>query len=210
MPTQFPLEEGNAWVYNGKSYSDSGSYTEYTDTLYICGKYEDYFLYKWGPLGRYNLVMNEDDKLVQYGYIEDNELLIYEKPNIWFWFGKTGRLIESDFNGYQYNPEDTISMNIVREECLGYMLYGYVKETLNQNQYYNRSYSHLNEYGFYRWRYYDEERLGFEWELNLVLKNTYPEDRFDSLQIKKVIKNVKIDQRESSFDILRLINQRYY
>jgi len=105
LPTEFPLEVGNAWVYERNDYENGAVDTSYLDTLYIAGKHQDYFLYSWNPKEYYSLVKNSDNKLICYGSIKQNDTTFFDKASIWYFYGKTGCLDSTSFANYYYKPD---------------------------------------------------------------------------------------------------------
>ncbi|MCF8308601.1 MAG: hypothetical protein K9I68_06290 [Bacteroidales bacterium] len=112
LPSEFPLEVGNAWEYE-RTYYENGEFdTSYLDTLYIAGKYQDYFLYSWDPKYYYSLVKNSDNKLVNYGSIRPNDTTFHDDPRIWAFYGKTGCLNSTSFNNYDNSNIDSLCISI--------------------------------------------------------------------------------------------------
>jgi len=104
LPTEFPLAEGNAWVY-AKQYFQFSEDSSIIDTLFIFGKYLDYFKYSWNPTEQFFLIKNYNDMLICYGDVLLNvepDTLMYDSPIIWSFFNEdTGFINSENYVGYK-------------------------------------------------------------------------------------------------------------
>ncbi len=160
LPTAFPLETGNAWIYERHYYEDDVD-SVVLDTLYISGQYEDYFKYTWRPDEYASLVKNLDGLLLSCGRIDytgDGDTLMYEIPSIWAFFAEDTGFVDftkhSEYRIYDEKIHIGIESNI---EAFGNFYSGYVASRIDTS---------INEIlrdqvttraGFYQWRHYDQE-----------------------------------------------------
>ena len=180
LPNEFPLEEGNAWIYERTSYENGLRDSTILDTLYITGRFEDYYLYTWSPTEYLAMVKNIDDKLVCYGTINNYNSTIdtffYDFPSIWAFYGETGYIDSSYFENYYYNEEDSLYISIVEYlEFFDKIYETYVAQnTINSSWYYRRD-AYINKLGFARWEYFDEANNLIEsTEMIEILDDFYP------------------------------------
>ena len=104
LPTKFPLEAGNAWVYK-KQYFQIDKDSSELDTLCIFGQYQEYYKYSWRPNEHYFLVKNINDMLVSFGDIvisPFSDTSIYERPVVWSFFNEdTGYINGNNYKNYK-------------------------------------------------------------------------------------------------------------
>ena len=191
LPTEFPLQIGNAWIYE-RNYHTGEPDSIQLDTLYIMGKFGDYYQYSWRPDENCTLVKNYDNMLLNCGYIgfneESNDTMIYEQPIIWFFYSQdTGYVNIEDYPDYELQYDSVhigIEKNIVRFENIyeGYKVsnYGYSFSVQNDVFY-------LTVDGFIDAYSYDSETGFLDQTVKMVkkLQNFYPPE---SLAKKSMVK----------------------
>jgi len=182
LPYEFPLEEGNAWVYVNVYYENGLIDSTCLDTLYIAGQLEDYFLYSWRPEEYFNLVKNIDNKLVNFGSIHINESHIdttfYDSPYIWAYYGNTGYIDASYYENYHYNPLDSLHISILNNEpYFGSKYDTYVSDKITRSDnYFSHRLGFSNKLGFACWKSYNEDNdLIRTTKIIEVLEDFYPE-----------------------------------
>ena len=178
LPYEFPLKEGNAWVYETVVYGETWQDT-ILDTLYIAGKYEDYYLYSWEPSFYFSLVKNIDNKLVNCGMIADIDTIFYDLPYIWAFYGETGYIDSSHYLNYYYADIDSEYISILPKEIyLGGSYDTYKREiTYVEGFYFKEMNQYTNRLGFACWEIFDENNnLDQTIEMIEKLENVYPKE----------------------------------
>ena len=181
LPNEFPLEEGNAWIYERAYYENGLRDSTILDTLYIAGRFEDYYLYSWNPEEYFNLVKNYDNKLVNFGSIYIHETGIdttfYDSPSIWAFYGETGYIDSTYFENYNYYENDSLYISIIEnEEYFDRRYDTYVTER-KRIEYFSHRFQYLNKLGFAKWEYFDENGvISHGAEMIEILENFYPEE----------------------------------
>lgn len=113
LPGVFPLEVGNAWVYERNNFNNGE--TSY-DTLYIPGKYQGHFKYTWDPANYYSIINNEEQYLIFYGGFNGDSLVFEEPPVIWsFYPDKKGWVEFDDFSEFYDVYADSIYIDIIKD-----------------------------------------------------------------------------------------------
>ena len=187
LPNEFPLEEGNAWIYERTYYEYGILDTTILDTLYIAGRFEDYYLYSWNPENYFSLVKNIDNKLVCFGSIF-SDTTFYDLPNIWAFYGETGNIDSTYYAGYSYTNIDSEYIDILHDEEYFDKNYDtYKKEQgLIESYSYNSIHQYLNKLGFVYWELFDEDNnLVGTTEMIEILDNFYPEQILTNKNHKK-------------------------
>jgi len=176
LPSEFPLEVGNAWEYERTFYENGAIDTSYLDTLYIAGKYQDYFLWYWDSWNHYVLVKNSDNKLLYYGTIEPNDTIFRDEPGVWAFYGKTGCLDSTSFANYYYNSNiDSFCISIdENREYFGEKWDTYIeKRTYKDNR--DKTLHYYNKLGFVEFTGFDKNNnLTFEHIMIKKLENANP------------------------------------
>lgn len=177
LPTQFPLEVGNAWIYERHYYIDELD-SFFLDTLYILGMHDDYYKYSWGPDYYFNLIKNNDGKLINYGmsYIGENpDTTFYTRPYIWAYYSEdTGYIDKNIYQDYSVY-EDSIYIGIER----GIRGLNYIYDAITESDIY-KSVVTTKQYnivdGFLEWQNYDYKtgELISRTKMIKKMKNFYP------------------------------------
>ncbi len=116
MPVSFPLEVGNAWVYENVIYNDDGSIdSAISQTLYIAGRYQDYFLHTWAPAYHCSLVKNENEMLVDYGEITQDGLNMYAKPYFKAIYNRTGTIDFYSISEIDFSSFDSVRVDNIED-----------------------------------------------------------------------------------------------
>ncbi len=159
LPNQFPLESGNAWIYE-RHYYESGTDSMVLDTLYILGRHNEYYKYSWSPNVRYNLVKNQNNKLINFGYVnmsDPPDTTIYHFPIIWMFFGEdTGFVdLEPYQNDYMFFW-DSIHIGIKKDIKKFDNLYdAFITTNIKSSKPYGNQFSTVD--GFIQWTEYNSE-----------------------------------------------------
>jgi hypothetical protein len=169
LPTEFPLEVGNAWVYE-RTFNNG---TSFYDTLYITGTYEDYFIYSWNPGIYGSLVKNENNKLLNCGYINQSETVIYNSPDTWLIYDTIGTIIPP-IDGYNIDQTDSvkISTTMVQYSNNNFHSYHAISYAI-ENFVYDSLYKVYNSVGIYSFETFGNE------ETKIKLINTFHTNSFN-------------------------------
>ena len=183
LPNEFPLEEGNAWIYEKVSYTNELRDTAFIDTLYIAGKFEDYYLYTWNPEHNISLVKNIDNKLVCYGHINSYnsqiDTIFFDLTEIWAFYGETGYIDSTYYTNYSYGNIDSEYISILpNEEYFDKKYDTYRREITFFEFYFCKSMrQYTNKLGFVCWEFFDEDNNLFRTDKMIEkLENFYPEE----------------------------------
>jgi len=183
LPNEFPLEEGNAWIYERVYYENGVQDTTILDTLYIAGRFEDYYLYTWSPEFHVSLVKNIDNKFVCFGYIDsygsEIDTVFYDFPEIWAFYGETGQIDSTYYLNYSYTNIDSEYISILPDEEFFNKRYDtYRREiTFSEVLFCKVMYQLTNKLGFVRWEFIDEDyNLTGTDEMIEKLEDFYPEE----------------------------------
>ena len=183
LPNEFPLEEGNAWIYEKVYYINELRDTTLIDTLYIAGKFEDYYLYTWNPEHYISLVKNTDNKFVCFGYIDsygsEIDTVFYDFPEIWAFYGETGQIDSTYYLNYSYTNIDSEYISILPdEEFLNSQYDTYRREiTFSEVLFCKIMHQFTNKLGFICWEWFDEDNDLFRTDKMIEkLENFYPEE----------------------------------
>ncbi|HKK60196.1 MAG TPA: hypothetical protein VJ937_12005 [Salinivirga sp.] len=151
LPSEFPLEVGNAWQYEHLTYHRDGSLdTSFFDTLQITGIHQDYYIYDWNYLTSSYLVKNENGILKKFGYI-NYDTVYYPDPEVLFIFNETGTLNVEEYYGTQ-SFIDSLTISTLEVNFDGEQYNSYI-----ETKYLNTSYEFIpdrvetmyNKAGFY-------------------------------------------------------------
>ena len=159
LPSEFPLEEGNAWIYERVGYENGIQNTTLLDTLYIAGKYEDYFLYSWNPESYYSLIKNYDSKLIDYGIITNSDTIFYDVPHIWNFYGVSGNLDSTNYVNYDFSNIDSAYISVLSDEEYfdkTYDTYLFEERYLTPAPYFRMN-LYINRLGYVYFEYFDED-----------------------------------------------------
>ena len=176
-PASFPLEVGNAWIYNRINYENN---TESLDTLYIVGQYEDFFLYSWRPDELALLVKNDSGVFANYGFIDYSkpDTILYSKPSAWFIYDNRGLLNKSDYGEYHVTADSIITF---RETYIHNGLeLNSIKEVEYRTRVYDIQHTYMGNIGYLSWRDYkiaNDTILIKETKLISAHKNIFPPKR---------------------------------
>ena len=182
LPNEFPLQEGNAWIYERAYYENGLRNSTELDTLYIAGRFEDYYLYSWRPEVYFSLVKNYDNKLVNLGSIHIHDTGIdttfYDLPNIWAFYGETGYIDSTYFTNYSNTFVDSEFISILPDEEYFDEQYDTYKYDILHNDIFNsREHQYVNKLGFVYWEFFDEyNNLISSIKMIDILEDFYPEE----------------------------------
>lgn len=137
LPSEFPLEIGNAWQYEHTIYYRDGSLdTSYFDTLRITGTHEGYYIYDWNHLSSSYLVKHENGILKKFGYI-NQDTVYYPDPEILFIYNETGTLNVEEYYGAQ-SLIDSLTISTLKVTFNGEQYNSYV-----ETKYLNTSFEYI-------------------------------------------------------------------
>jgi len=187
LPHEFPLQEGNAWIYERAYYENGLKDSTRLDTLYIAGRFEDYYLYTWNPEEYFVLVKNYENKLVAFGHI-NSDTTFYNLPSIWAFYGETGYIDSTYYANYSYTNIDSQYISILPDEQYfeeHYDTYKDEKYSIESHSY-KSIHQYVNKMGFGYWELFDENNnLTETTEMIEMLEDFYPESILTNKNQKK-------------------------
>lgn len=170
LPSEFPLKIGQKWIYDRTYYSAGEVDSVQTDTLFIVGKWDDYYLYSWNPSEYFSLVRNYDNKLVNFGsiLITNADTLFHQIPYVWAFYEEKENSVP-DLEGYNYFGDSLFISVSHNEKWFGKIYDTYKLESKGINSNYYRKIVYYNILGFVKWEYFDAEN-------NLIRKTVMVEN----------------------------------
>ena len=176
LPRQFPLQVGNAWVYKTTDYNPDQNHIR-TDTLYIYGKYGDSYKMSYHPSSGFDIVVNDQNKLLVLGTVSkqnEPDTTIYSRPFIWTFFNMdSGFVDKSVFKNYDCFTDSVhisieYGMEFINNQYDVYVIKYYLKNS-------SRWYEHIISVdGLMRERYFMGDEIISEKIIQSKLGNHFP------------------------------------
>jgi len=193
LPTEFPLEVGNAFVYERLYYTNNQLDSTVLDTLYVYEMEGSYYKYSFRPWEYYNLVKNVPNMFLSYGTIyfsaQKKDTFMYDKPDVWMLYGFEGSIDTSEYSANYDLDVESWEIEVENEMKFAGNIYNAYKNIFNHGTDYTVSPKrevYAIEDGFAQWNYYDaDNNLVRQTKLKTVLKDTFPPTKKSSAQKSK-------------------------